>query len=227
MLRDLSVTIANMYALLTRYKRWLGEWKWLWWALAVCLFATVPIVIALPYGAEVVERIVRGWGLLLQLVAIGTALAGLLNARLQFGRPTIASVIRSWWLKAPWRKSPPSVISGNAYPGGMTASGRIYSWSETVVTEPQESRIAALEQQVNMLHELWKTDYKNFTAELSAMRASLQADSHLHQSSIAATQLQVDRFALEGIPVAACGLLCALFGSFLSAASVEIAKFLQ
>ena len=181
------------------------------------------VVVFTPYGPAAAERAARLTGLMLQLAAIGTAAAALIGARRQFGRPSIAATISAWWDRRPWRQRQPGVLSGNAALGDMTASGRMYSWQATDQSLALPERINALEQQVTMLHTLWREDTKTYSTELRELREALSDETAKISSQVAIAGAQVEKLAVGGVAIASAGLLCAFVGTLLGAFAPELA----
>ena len=204
-------------------RRWLAEWKSLWQSLFACLIATAVVVISISVGPVAAERAARLAGLVLQLFAIGTAAAALLDARRQFGRPTIVATFFAWWNRRPWKKGEPTILSGNATLGDMTVSGGSYSWHATDESLALSDRIKALEQQVKMLHTLWKKDTKANSIQFRELKQALADETAKISSQVASAGAQVERFAVGGIAFASGGLLYAMIGTLLGAIAPELA----
>lgn len=204
-------------------RRWLAEWKALWLSLLACLVAIAVVVISITLGPVAAERAARLAGLVLQLAAIATAVAALVSARRQFGRPTIFATLLAWWERRPWKTREPTILSGNSSMGDMTATGRFYPWHAVDPSHALPDQIKALEQNVTMLHTLWKEDAKANSIQFRELKQALADETAKISSQVAIAGAQVERFAVGGVAFASAGLLCAVIGTLLGALAPELA----
>ena len=207
--------------------RWLTEWRPLWLAVGACALSIVMIALSRQYGPVIIDRMARVAGLALQLVAIATAFLALTSVRRQFEQPSIAATISSWWRRRPWTAQPTASLSSNATMEGIAPSGHMYSWAASDPTTDVQLRVAALEQQVTMLRLLWKEDNKTLTQGLQGLKEKIAAEADEISNKIVVTSLQVKHFAVDGIAVAAAGLLCAFAGTVLGAFAPDLAAVLK
>lgn len=203
---------------------WLWQLRVLWWGFAVFVACVAAIALTRPFGYMAFERSIRVCGLLLQLVAVGTALVGLHSARRLFDLPPLREVFRTWWRSAPWNTGRSGYLSGHIVLSPATASGSMHSWAESNNSLPDAARIAALEQRTAALLELTNNLRAQGRADLQALREEIVQSLAEHQTTTAVTALKLQRFAIDGAATAAVGLACAFIGIVLASASPEIAR---
>ena len=78
-----------------------------------------------------------------------------------------------------------------------------------------------------MLRLLWKEDNKTLTQGLQGLKEKIAAEADEISNKIVVTSLQVKHFAVDGIAVAAAGLLCAFAGTVLGAFAPDLAAVLK
>jgi hypothetical protein len=205
---------------------WLRELRLLWWGLLAFIACSTAIAFSRPLGYEAFERTIRISGLLLQLVAVGTALSGLNSARRLFDLPPIFEVLRTWWQSAPWKSGVSGHLSGNVTMGPFTVSGSMHSWAESHALLPEAARIEALEQRTTVLLELTNTFRKQHRADLQELRDGFAQSLAEHSTNATKTAATLQKFALDGAATTAVGLSCAFIGIIIASASPEIAKCL-
>ena len=208
-------------------RRWLAEWKALWLSLLACLVAFAVVGISISFGPVAVERAARLAGSVLQVIAILIAAAALSKARRQFGKPTIFETFSAWWRRRPWKKREPTNVGGNATMGGVTASGGLHQWPAIDPSLALPDRIKALEQNVTILHTLWKEDSKANSIQFRALKQALADETAKISNQVAIAGEQVERFAVGGVAFASAGLLCAAVGTLLGALAPELAVLLK
>lgn len=187
----------------------------------------IAIAVARPVGYEVLERTVRICGLALQLVAVGTALAGLNGVRRLFYLPPLDDTLRTWWRSAPWKRGTSGQLSGAASIGPVTTFGSLHSWAESNDSLSDAQRFAALEQRTAILLELSRNQRKQSRQDLDRLRDELASTIAEHQRSTSKTEKKLQRLALDGVATTAIGLTCAFSGIILASASPELARYLE
>ena len=204
---------------------WLQQLRILWWGVFVLAVSVAVMAEARPCGYETFERTIRVCGLVLQLVAVGTALVGLKSARRLFDLRPLGALLRIWWRSAPWRVGTSGHFSGNLILGSDAASGSLHSWAESNDSIPEAARLVALEQRTKFLLELTNDLRTQSRIELQELRDDVfqSISEQSRMNTITAVNLQ--HLALDGVGATAVGLSCAFLGIVLASASPELAKF--
>ena len=203
--------------------RWLGEWLPLLAALAACYVAIGIVIVFMQCGSTAVDRAARWSGLALQLAAFVMAAVALAQARVLFGRASIAKTVATWWSRRPWTPQRGATASLNATLDGATFSGRMYSWATTDATLRNEQRITNLEQQIGTLHLLWQEDSKLQTNHIRQINEQLREECSNVLAEISTARATLEKFAVGDVATAAAALLCAVVGTLLGGIATDLA----
>ena len=209
---------------ITQLRIWLAEWSAFWFAVGVCLLAGAAVSVAAfnyPCHSEITARIA---GTTLQIIAIATAGAAITGARRQFGMPSIGSTVASWWTRRPWNVQNITLAVGAMTMKPLLGAARGHVWYNTDPSKTIDERLGDLEKQVEVLHTLWKQDTDATFSEFRSVREKLSkvAATALVRNQISESQLK--QFAVGGVAVALAGLICALTGTLLAAASPDLSN---
>jgi hypothetical protein len=126
---------------------WLFSPKYVW---ACFVVLAVAFVVCLRPGTS--EPVIRLTGLVLQLIGIFTVLWGISETRAQFGRPSIASVMRQWLSAIPLGRKKIVSATASVNLGPVTARARGYG-THNPVDQTVGSRLDAIEKNIGVVHD--------------------------------------------------------------------------
>jgi hypothetical protein len=207
---------------------WLQEPIRLYWNV-VCFFLVFDYGTLIPtiFDAPWDERI-RLAGLFYQLAGIGTVGMGLHETRKLFRRPTLRSLVESFWNRRP-RLRPVSVpLSGGHCE--LSLSDRVTLGLKLPPPDPslsQEERLQWTIDQLVRLFEAVQTQQRQTQEQFERYGDFLTKERQERQTEDDTIRRLLEEALVGGIRLEAFGVVCLVFGAILSTYPVQIATWMQ
>ncbi len=189
---------------------WLTELKGIWLALAI-----VVIALAFCLSPGTTEPRIRITGLVLQVLGVATAVWGILETRRFFGLRSPLAALRSWISRCPLR--------------GVTlrAGVGVASSRESAAEEPVEVRLAALEKNINHIHERISSLAKDLDRDIYELNERVHREGEERTRVSAQLHGRIQAVSTGGLHTIAVGAAWLFVGVVLSTAAPEFAALLR
>lgn len=201
---------------------WLIEAKYAWLSVAVI---TIALAVSLRPGTG--EPRIRLTGLVLQLLGIGTVIWGISETRELFGHPSFASKATQWLHRFPLlRRDVVLAVSGVS----MSASfgkARAFGTHGPGENPTTEARLAALEKNINALHDRITATQKEMDQEFTKAADALKHEEQIRQEADAAIAGRLEATGTGGVHISLIGASWLVVGVILSTAAPEIAALFK
>jgi hypothetical protein len=197
---------------------WLFVELWLFW------FTAAVIIAAATYAWwDARESSIRLAGLMLQLIGVGSVLCGIIKTRKFFNLPPLNACVRDWWRRRPWGKR--SGIAGGVdlTVGATLITGRATVLPEVFADAAVEARVEAVEKHLEALCQRVAAVEAEGDRARQAIEDALKRERHAWQADVRQVSDKHELEATGGLPIAAAGAFCILFGVVLSTAAPELA----
>ena len=201
---------------------WLAEGRPVWLALGVIV---VALVVSLR--PETPEPVIRYTGLVLQMLGIGTVAWGISETRALFGRPSLTSKTKAWLGRFPLLRRITVVAAGAACASALTCRARAYVTEGPGAKPTLESRVDALERNIDLVHERISNIQKEVDEEFRKASRALKSEEQQRQLEDDAIRDKLEATGTGGVHISAIGAAWLLVGVILSTAAVEIAALLR
>lgn len=184
-------------------------------------FAAVLIilVVASCLSRTADDSIIRYSGLMLQILGIITVGLGLRNRRVLFGRSSLAGYLQAWFIR--WVKAPSISLSASPT-SGDSMRVKLSVWRGVPSDAPIDTRLAALEANLEILKAEQADIYKEFREETRKQIKALDSECQLRESDIRKIQTLVDTLGAGGLHLEAVGLFWLIAGVVFGAIPAEI-----
>jgi hypothetical protein len=201
---------------------WLVEAKYAWLSIAV---NAIALAVSLRPGTG--EPLIRLTGLVLQLFGISTVILGISETRKLFGHPPFARKAKEWLHRFPLlRRDVVIAVSGvsmSACAGKVRAFGT-HGPGENPTTE---ARLAALEKNINALHDRISATQNETDQEFMKAADALKHEEQIRQEADAAIAGRLEATGTGGVHISLIGASWLVVGVILSTAAAEIAVLLK
>ena len=189
--------------------RWMGQPRHAW---AAVLVTGAAIGLSLR-AASLPSDGLRYAGLSLQLLGVGTVLAGLEARRRLFGLPSLISAIQSWWSNRP-RIDPPEVtLSAEvSLQLNFSVEGEISIMSPDDPSRPPEVRIAALASSVESVQRQVHAVRAELIARASRITNEVQVNANAQTAQHQELSSTVRQLGVGSVPFEVMGLAWLLAG---------------
>jgi hypothetical protein len=169
------------------------------------------------------EPVIRLTGLVLQLLGIGTVIWGISATRALFGRPSVMQKIQAWLQSFPMRRSVVIEATGIGSLGRVSVRGRAHGTYSAGPNPTIESRLDALERNIDAIHERITHAQAEADKELGNVTERIICEQHVRESADNAIREKLESTGTGGVHISAIGAAWLFVGVILSTAGVEIA----
>lgn len=201
---------------------WLVEARFAWLTLGV-----IALALAVSLRPHTTEPIIRLTGLVLQVLGIGTVIWGISDTRALFGHPSFATKAKSWFGRFPLLRRNVVLAAATGSIGLATCKARAYTTHGPGSNPTLESRVDALEKNVDLIHERISSTEREMDEELRKAGEALKNEEQTRQTEDAAIRQKLEATGTGGVHISAIGASWLFVGVVLSTAGVEIAELLK
>lgn len=201
---------------------WLADAKFVWLALGVNALA---LVISLRPGTN--EPLIRMVGLALQLFGIASVIWGISETRALFGHASIARKATDWLRRFPLLRRDAIVLSGCASVSMSAGNGRAFGTHGPGPNSTVESRLTALESNINTIHDRISATQNEIDQERQKSADALKQEEMGRRQEDAAIREKLEVTGTGGVHISAIGASWLFVGVILSTAAPEIAALLK
>ena len=203
-------------------RSWLLEAKHFWLSTGVIV---VALLIALRPGTP--EPVIRITGLALQLLGIATVVWGISETRESFGLPSLTSVVKAWLGRFPLLRRTVVLSAVGSALGLAGAKARAYVTQGPGDNPTTETRLSALEKNIQLIHERISATQQEMDAELKKAADALKNEKQVRESEDQGIRTKLEATSTGGVHISAIGALWLFVGVSVSTASVEIAAIIK
>ena len=202
--------------------RWIAAPFHVW----LCLGVTVAALI-ISLRPNTPEPVIRLTGLVLQLLGVLTVAWGISETRALFGRPSIRSKISAWLSAAPFLKPHHGSATGRASVGGIRVKARGHATHGAGESPTTESRLQALEKNIEVVHQRITGLAQEYDQELSHLSTSLREEQASRVQQVTSVHTRLEEFGTGGVHISAIGAAWLFVGLVLSTAGPELARLVN
>jgi hypothetical protein len=201
---------------------WLAEARYAWLALFVIAIASI---VSLRPGAG--EPLIRLTGLFLQLLGICTVIWGISETRKLFGHPPFASKAKDWLHRFPLLRRDVVIGASCASLSASFLKARAFGTHGPGENPTTEARLAALEKNINALHDRITATQKEMDQEFTKAADALKHEEQIRQEADAAIAGRLEATGTGGVHISLIGASWLVVGVILSTAAPEIAALFK
>jgi hypothetical protein len=212
-----------MKALSSRVWRYLG-------AIAHWLFAAEPrfwitivvlMVAAAIAGSRPSEPVIRWIGLALQLLGIGASVLGILQLRVEFGRPSVMGSLRQWLRRFPTYPVTFSISGDAGLSVGWGTPGSHDTWFEGA--RSIEDQLEEARKNIALLRNRIKLEEAARQQSIARLERALDAETRARLSAIEAVREKMETAHLGGLGLALMGIAWLSLGLIMDTVPAELA----
>ena len=201
---------------------WLLSARYAWIAVGGILIA-----LTISLRPHTPEPVIRLTGLVLQLFGIGTVIWGISETRALFGHPSLASKAKSWLRSFPLLRRNIILAAGAISSSSAFCKGRAFVTHGPGPNPTIETRVEALEKNVDLIHERISSTEKEMDEEFRKATEALKNEEQSRQTEDRAIREKLEATGTGGVHISAIGASWLFVGVILSTAGIEIAEFLK
>ncbi|MBT0964248.1 hypothetical protein [Denitromonas iodatirespirans] len=201
---------------------WLVEARFAWLALGV-----IAVALAVSLRPHTTEPVIRLTGLILQVLGIGTVIWGISETRALFGHPSFAAKAKSWFGRFPLLRRNVVAAAAATSIGVDTCRARAYTTHGPGPNPTLDSRVDALEKNVDLIHERISSTEREMDEEFRKAGEALRNEEKARQIEDTVIREKLEATGTGGVHISAIGASWLFVGVVLSTAGVEIAELLK
>lgn len=201
---------------------WLVEARFAWFTLSV-----IALALGISLRPHTSEWVIRLTGLGLQLLGIGTVIWGIAETRALFGHPSVAAKAKSWFGRCPLLRRNVVLAAEASSSGHATCEAAAYTTHGPGANPTLESRIDALEKNVNLIHQRIRTTESEMNDGFRKAGEALRNEEQIRQAEDTVIRKRLEATGTGGVHISAIGASWLFVGVVLSTAGVEIAELLK
>ena len=192
--------------------------------LAIFTLAVVALALVASLCFWPSEPSIRLFGMLLQLLGIGTAAIGIRDTRRKFGKSSFLQLIRNWLKSIPGRK--PRVISEHVSETmSISSSASWHVWRGAGQDPTIESRLSAAEANLKELYDRVNAAESAFHSQVGILTQGVREEKDERREADRQLHLKIDAASTDGLYLAAAGATWLAFGVVMSTAPAELLRF--
>ncbi|MBB4821849.1 hypothetical protein HNP29_005262 [Pseudomonas alcaligenes] len=199
---------------------WLKRANNLWRAVSV---AAIAVVYTYLHADEVSVRIT---GLVLQVLGIATVAWGIKETRGLFGQPSLLKVGVMWFKSFPPFGGRVTSGSGHGVIGNIRGGGNSYSQVPMDPGSSVDERLAAIERNLNLIHQRISHVESNFEQEARVLSEDIKKERMIREQDIEKTHGKIEAVSTGGLYISATGALWLFIGVVMSTAPNELIKLM-